>query len=625
MTDVVRSRHARALLFMLLAGASAAAAAQVPENRPRTGPEATPPATPAFPTPQPERVAPIVAPPPAPLPADAGTTIREVRIAANSDGARSVPPRRWQPPQEALSGLRLEHRRGAALDADWVRRQFALNQVEGGSAGRAIALVQLINRAFLTAGFVNSGLLVPVQSEAGVLDLQLIYGGLAGQLGAAPVQVSWAGDRRRGLDADYIRDRMPSAAGQPLDALAIERDFRRLADDPAIRTVNAQLVPGAMPGQARLQLEILARERTDFYLTAGNSRSPSVGGERIAAGGFYRHLLAGGDLLSGEFGTTEGVSDASLAYSLPLFSPRTTLTLRGSYNRAAVVDRPLVPLDIRSRERSAEATLVERLVDVPLMPAGEGGWTPSRLLSFGAGLAWRRQKSFLLGLPFSFAPGSVDGRAEYGAGRLLADFVLRDVDQVFAVSATGTVGLWGTRSDNPLVRSPERHFLALLVQANYARRLTASGLELRGRLTGQTANSLLYSGERIGVGGVGTVRGYREALILADRALIGSVELAWPFNLGGNGRPSGGFDWGAFTIAAFVDAATVRNAEPPHPVPQTLLSVGASLEWRPSDGVALSVAYGLALKDADQTGSRDIQDHGVHIRLTVHPFALRGR
>lgn len=621
------ARRGRGLLILLLASASAAAAAQVPEGQGRrTGPEATPPATPAFPTPQPERLVPPADATAPPVPSEGGITIREVRLSANADGHDSVPPRRWRPPEDALSGLRLDHTRGAPLDVDWVRRQFAANVIEGATAGRAIALVQLINRAFLTAGFVNSGLLVPPQSgEPGRLDLQLVYGVLAGQLGSAPLEVGWAGGHRHGLDADYVSDRMGSATRQPLSALAIERDFRRLADDPAIRTVNAQLVPGAAPGEARLRLDILPRERADLYLAAGNSRSPSVGGERIAVGGLYRHLLAGGDLLSGEVGTTEGVSDASLAYTLPLFGPRTTLSVRGNYDHAAVIDRPLLPLDIRTRERGAEGAIVHQIIDLPLMPGAEGGWSPSRVLSLGAGLAWRQQRSFLLGQPFSFAPGSVDGRAEYGAARLLGDFVLRDVDQVFAVSATGTVGLWGTRSDEPLVRSPDRHFLALLVQANYARRLTARGLELRARLTGQTANSLLYSGERIGVGGVGTVRGYREALVLADRALIGSVELAYPFSLSGSSGAARGFDWGAFTLAAFADGAMVRNAEPPQPIPRELWSVGASLEWHPSDGVSLSLAYGYALKDVTQAGTRDLQDRGLHFRLTVHPFALRDR
>ncbi|WP_162806551.1 ShlB/FhaC/HecB family hemolysin secretion/activation protein [Sphingosinicella terrae] len=538
-------------------------------------------------------------------------------------GGDSVPPREWRPPQDDLSGLVVEHISGQPLDSEWVRRQFQANAVVGQGIDRAVALVQLINRAFLSAGFVNSGLLVQAADPADPnrLDIRIVHGALVPpEPGADAVAVEWAGGRSRGLDADFIRERMPSTDRRPLDAIALERDFRRLADDPAIRTVNAQLRPGGRPGEASLLLSVLPREPVDLYLTAGNNRSPSVGGERIAAGGVLRNLIESGDLLSGEAGTTEGVLDLSVAYATPWLTPRTTFSVRGSYNRAAVIDRPLVPLDIRTRDRGLEASLTHRAIDWPLTPAGEGRWSPSRVLTVGTSLAWRRQRSFLLGQPFSFAPGSVDGRAEYGAARILADYVLRSVDQVFAVSGTATTGLWGTRARLPLVLDPDRHFVSLLVQANYARRLTGDGLELRGRLTAQWSSSVLYSAERLSIGGEASVRGYRESLLLADQGVIGSAEIAQPFSL--SGRPPGSvpFDWGAFSLAAFADAGWGRNAEGPQPSPRTLVAVGAALAWQPSDAIALRVAYGHALKEAVQTGSRDLQDRGVHLRLTVYPL-----
>jgi hypothetical protein len=64
------------------------------------------------------------------------------------------------PPQDA--DLRLEHRRGERLDEAWIRRQFEKNGMIGAPIGvdRLLALVQLINRGYLSAGFVNSGLVV---------------------------------------------------------------------------------------------------------------------------------------------------------------------------------------------------------------------------------------------------------------------------------------------------------------------------------------------------------------------------------------------------------------------------------------------------------------------------------
>jgi hemolysin activation/secretion protein len=417
---------------------------------------------------------------------------------------------------------------------------------------------------------------------------------------------------------------MPSASRWPLSAAAVERDFRLLTEDPALRTVDARLRPGADPGEASLALTVLPSGRADLYLTAGNSRSPTVGGDRAAIGGFLRNAIASGDLFSAETGLTRGVVDASAAYTTPLFDPATSLNLRASYNEAAVVDAPLVPLDIATRDLAGQVTLMRQLLRAPLTPAGEGLWSPSRTLSAGIGVSHRRQNSFLMGQPFSFAPGSVGGRAEYSALRLIGDYVDRNVDQVLAASVTGTIGLGGTRSELPTVISPHRNFLTLLIQLNYARRLSRAGLELRARLTGQLASSVLYSGERLGIGGEASVRGYRETLLLADQGLVGSLELAFPFSLSGAEGGRRDFDWGAFSIGGFLDGAYADNVEGTEPQPQLIGAVGASLTWQPSEAVALRISFGHALVGVDPTGSPSLQDDGIHIRFTVYPLRLIG-
>lgn len=617
----------RRFLFVLAAAAVAhPAAAQLPppDQGPRTGPDAARPEPPAFPRP---------GPPPPPIPAEpgaapsaqaAGAALHTVRVRARSAGrdADAVPPPGWRPPDEPLSGLSIDHRPGEPLGAAWAQRQFDRNGIADG--GRAIALVQLLNRAFVTAGFINSGLLVRPEQEPGIVDIELIHGRFApAEPGAPAVTISWADGNSRGLRRSYIRQRMPAADRHPVNAAAIERDFRLLAEDPALRTVNAQLRPGARPGEASLDLIVLPAAPADFYLTAGNSRSPAVGGERYGATARFRNFFASGDQLIADTGVTAGVVDAAVAYSAPIF-PRTSFSLRASYNEAAVIDAPLVPLAIETRDRTFEGSIVHQLLRAPLTPAGEGIWAPSQTLTAGLGFVARRQRSFLLGQPFSFAPGSLDGRAEYGALRLIGDYVLRGVDQVFAGSVTASVGIGGTQSMRPDVLNPDENFIALLVQLNYARRLSAGGLELRARITGQAASSILYSGERLSIGGESSVRGYRESLVLADEGLVGSVELARPFSLSGSSPGSRRFDWGAFTIAAFADAAYARNRAPPAAAPDAVGSLGLALTWQPSDALSLRVAYGHALVDVDPTGSRDIQDDGVHIRLFVRPLHLFG-
>jgi hemolysin activation/secretion protein len=626
-------RRALAVTLWVSAGLALAAAApalaaqpQQPDlSRERTGPQAAPPPRPAYAQPAPVPLAPPSTPaaaPPTPLStSDIGTPLSAIEVTEDKAATPARPPPRWLPPQEPALDLKLEHGPGEALDAAWVRRQFALNGLPAGGAGKALALVQLVNRGFLSAGFVNSGVVVRPGAAPGVLSLRVVYGGLVAPApGQSAVEVIWTNGHRRGLDAGYVRDRLPAAEERPLSILDLERDFRKLAEDPAIRTVNADLRPGARPGEASLELSVLPQDRFDAYVTYANNRSPAVGEHRVAIGGSMRNAVVAGDVLSAEFGRTSGLDDGTIAYAAPVFSPRNAISLRGTYDDAAVTDPVLEPLGIAARERLVEGAFTRKLIDSPLLPAAEPGrWTPARTLTVGIGAAWRETKSELFGQPFSFAPGAVNGRAAYTVLRLTGDYLSRNVDQVFAASLTTSIGLEGTKSDVAGLNNPDPNFFAVLGQFNYARRLAANGLELRVRLSGQWANGVLYSGERFGVGGEATVRGYRENILLADRGLAGTVELAQPLRLSPVRGGARRFNWDALVVSAFLDGAVVRDAKPPQPDPN-LSSIGASIAWAPTEAFFAQVTYAKYLKFVDAAGASSLQDKGWTFRVTMRPL-----
>jgi hemolysin activation/secretion protein len=141
-------------------------------------------------------------------------------------------------------------------------------------------------------------------------------------------------------------------------------------------------------------------------------------------------------------------------------------------------------------------------------------------------------------------------------------------------------------------------------------------------LAGQTADGILFSGERIAAGGEYTVRGYRESLILADTGVTGSAELAKSFSLSGRRGTATAVDWGAFSASVFADGAVLRNVEGSQPVPKEIASVGASLSWIPSEAISARVTFARALVDAPIVGTRDLQDRGFHFRITIRPFAM---
>jgi len=545
--------------------------------------------------------------------------LRDIAISADATAGDALAMRGWIPPTDSPSALVLVHAVGAPLDAAWIKAQFAANGLLGAVADfdRITALVQLINLAFIANGYPNSGVLIEGQGEPGVLRLRLVMGRLVPAVGARDaITVTFRGNHAKGLDAGYIRHRMPSARVKPLNVRAIEHDFRLLSDDPAIRTVNASLLPGGRPGEASLALDVDPQPRLDLFTTYANNRAPSVGGRRIGVGGTIRSWHQAGDLLSLQYGTTRGLTDFSGSYVAPLFGPRWTVSLRGGLNNASVVDLPLVPLDIRSKEYFLEGGLSRTVIARALMPGKTPGeWQPAVNAALGALLVHRQVKSSLLGLPFSFSPGSRDGRTEYDAVRLTFDLTRRSLNTVFAASLTFSHGLGGTRSVPPGAVTPSPFFNAAQLQMNYARRISPKLLELRLRFAGQWAGGLLYAPERFSIGGGDTVRGYRESLLLADEAAVGAIELAQPIDLAGrrgNGSGSGsesgsGFRWGSFTLSVFADGALARNRVAPQPLPKAIASVGGKLVWTPTEWLSGSATFGQPLKHVETTGSRDLR------------------
>lgn len=626
MTRARTSRLALVAAIACSAGWSGAAFAQDGLPRDRTGAQAAPLPQPDYAAPPPAspsaapgdgQAAPYVPPAPAPQ-----VIFADVHVTPEGEGVAHPAPG-WTPAADPVTGLKLEAAGAAGFDAEWVRRQFAANGLLGVPAdySRLVALVQLVNRAFLQNGYANSGVLLAPQAYGagtGVLELRLVAGRIGGADGDG-FALAWRDGKARGLDAGYVTDRMPSVRATPFNAFALERDFRLLADNPAIRAIDATLKPGTRPGEAAVSVIVAPERRFDLYTTLANNRSPAVGGIRAALGGAMRNVIASGDLLGFEAGITDGLKDGSVAYTGPVIDTRTAITLRGGLNDAAVVERLLDPLDIRSKEWSVEGGLSRRLVDRPLMPRG-ASWSSAKSLDLGFLVVHRQTRSMLLGAPFSFSPGAVDGRAEYTALRLTSDYVERGVRHVLALSFTETVGLEGTRSRLPGALNPNRHFVAFLGQASFARRLSHN-LELNLRLAGQYARGTLYSGERFSIGGERGVRGYRENLLLVDRGLLGSAELAYSFSLtGSKGTGPREFDWGAFRAAIFADGALAENARSPQPFPKSLAGVGASLTWKPSEALSARVTWAEALRDPRLTGSRHLQDRGFQFRVTLRPL-----
>ena len=126
-----------------------------------------------------------------------------------------------------------------------------------------------------------------------------------------------------------------------------------------------------------------------------------------------------------------------------------------------------------------------------------------------------------------------------------------------------------------------------------------------------SATSLLPL-EQFTLGGLQSVRGYRQDLLLTDNGAFASAEVRLPVLRV--------HDWNAvLQIAPFVDVGSTWNAGRKAPERNSLASVGLGLVWQQSDRFTARLDYGIPLVSVSST-ERTWQENGLYFSVFYNPF-----
>jgi hemolysin activation/secretion protein len=302
------------------------------------------------------------------------------------------------------------------------------------------------------------------------------------------------------------------------------------------------------------------------------------------------------------------LQEYDIGIEIPLGVHGTRLRFSSERVDADQVEPPFNAIDVASEDRSYEIGIFHPLYR-----------TPSQLLEVGATLAYRESTTLLLGEPFSFAPGVQDGVSKVAVLRFSQSWTDRGPNTVFAARSTFNIGFDGfgaTINPRPL---PDGRFFSWLGQVQYARRLSEDGTQVILRAAAQLAANRLLPLEQFAIGGIETVRGYRQDELVRDNGLDASIEFRVPVL-----RPvlpdREDLDLGPIQLAAFADYGRSWYTSQPTPSPRSLASVGVGLLWDPVPKLHFAIYYGLGLVKVPPPPSRGLQDYGIHFRLTYEPF-----
>jgi len=555
-------RHEIAALVLVIALPSGPVGAQVPgvpQDRPSERPL-------PLPRPEPQRPAPQIELPPLELVPGESRALPGLRVTVNE--FRFVG-------NTAFSSVEL-----ASVAAPYRGREIGSDDLE--------ALRIALTRHYIERGFINSGALLPDQEVTqGVITFQIVEGRLTG--------IEVHGSRR--LRESYVRDRVALAAGPPMNVYAIRDRLFLLQQDPRIQRLDAALLPGTRPGEATLRVDVDEAPSRRAYFTLNNHRPPSVGAEQAEIELLDYNLLGFGDSLALRGGVTQGSNDVDLTYAIPFNARDTALQFRYAKTNSTVVEAPFEQLDVKNISQTI----------------GIGLWyyphkTPQEEIGLGFTFELRENRSYLLGEPFAFSPGTPpDGKVRLSVLRFAQTWLKHDPERVFAARSTFSAGIDAFDATINPASEPDGRFLAWLGQLQYVERLFARRDELVIRTDAQLTDDPLFSLEQFSVGGANSVRGYRENQLVRDNGLYTSIE----YRLTLWSDPGRGH---RVQLAGFYDRGRSWNRERPTPEPEVLASVGVGLRATYYPWLDFELYYGRRLKNIGNTGN-DLQDRGIHFQL----------
>jgi hemolysin activation/secretion protein len=465
--------------------------------------------------------------------------------------------------------------------------------------GRAVTVAelenlrQMLSKRFVEHGYVNSGAIIPSNAyTGGELRIQIIEGHLD--------EIRVKGQER--LREAYVANRLQGDREKPLNIQELQDRFQVLLSDPLISRMNGRLLPGAVLGHSILDVDVKRARPYHLTLFADNHRPPSIGAEGFGVSAWVRNITGLGDALDFTFINSDGSTRYAGGLSLPLNDWGTLANFRFDQGDATVVEAPVDKLSIESRVHNLEGGLSHIIIN-----------TLNRRLNFGIALAIRENETTLLGRPFSFVPGESTGRTQATVWRVSQDFLQRWEDQAFEFRSTFSVGMDALGATSKTSDDfPSSEFFVWLGQAQYAYRLLNNGSQFVLRSNAQFSNARLLPLEQMAVGGVGTVRGYRENHLVRDNGYNVSLEFHYPV-INGDG-PNAKH---RITLIPFMDYGRAWNYGGNAKGQQiSLHSIGIGLNWQLSP-VSLDLYYGYALIRAQPHTAGDLQDDGIHFQVRV--------
>ncbi len=447
-----------------------------------------------------------------------------------------------------------------------------------------------VTKRYTDAGYLNSGAIIPANQtlspENSVVKIEIIEGGIE--------EIRITGMQR--LHPDYVRSRLQLATGKPLNQNRLLEALQLLQLNPLIQTLSAELSAGSRPDLSLLTVQVTEADSFHAELWADNGRVPSVGSFQRGIRFNQGNLLGFGDRLFAEYLNTDGSNNFNLRYEIPLNPHNGSLILTGGLTDSEVIQPPFDELEITGNSPYFEVSFRQPIIQTPTQ-------------EFALGITASRQESGnkLLGVEFPLSPGADEqGKTRVSALRFFQEWIQRGQQDVLALRSQFNLGL-GIGDSTINTEPPDSRFFDWRSQFQYVRLLAPETL-LVMRSDLQIADRALVPLEQFALGGLQSVRGYSQDVLLTDNGLFASVEVRLPILRVDSVQ-------GVLQIVPFADFGIGWNSSGNRaPDPNTLLGIGLGLQWQMGDNFTARFDWGIPLTDIPSS-EQTLQEQGLYFSL----------
>ncbi len=458
-----------------------------------------------------------------------------------------------------------------------------------------------LTKLYADKGYINSGVVIPAQDVTqGIITIQAIEGRLE------DINVNVNGR----LSKDYVRSRLRRGTDTPLNINKLQEALQLLQLNPLIENLNAELSVGSSRDRWRLNVDVNQANAFKPKLFVNNSRPPSVGSIQRGIEINHNNFAGDGDQLSFIYKNTDGSNDYDASYTIPFNSLDGTLGFRYRYVESDIIEEPFDQLDIDSETDEYELTLRQ-----PILVRANSESTKE--LALGLELSRQANSTTLRGQPFAISPGAPEqgedvGETKISALRFFQDWTRRTRQDVLAARSQFSLGV-DIFDATVNVGAPDSKFFAWRGQVQWLRQLDSSAnINLLVRSDLQLSPDDLVPLEQFSLGGIDSVRGYRQDALLGDSGAFVSAEVRVPVYRWSNNQSN-------ISAIPFVDFGTTwSNSDNIDEEEDTVVSLGLGLQLALSDVFRARLDYGIPLievEDRDDT----LQENGVYFSIEYSP------